>query len=214
MDFLVVADVLPPDYFSSYHSELPPEAIAACRSLIDWMHEHPDAWLEVPPSMADVCHVIVDDKAVPVNRLDRLPGVEDYPWHKRGPMWYCSNVKINHMYSGPVMFLRDGWIAVDPQDSSQLTLFSWSGFESPQWPGVFPDGDGEAWEDVLNLDTDLVVAADELAWIELTLEFAFAMLPRVIRAQVLGGRSVITPPIGQWSPELIRAIMVPEKGGK
>ena len=214
MDFLVVAGVLPPDFFSSLLRALPPEAIAACRRLIDWLRVHPDAWLEVPPAMGDMCRLVVDDKEVPVNRLNRLPGVEDYPWHKRGPLWYCSDAKINYMYSGPVIFMRDGWVGVDPQHRSRLTLISWSRFDSPQWPGVLPDGDEEEREDVLNLDTNLVVTADDLGWNELTLELASVLLPRVIAAQGADGRSLTTPPIGQWSPELIRSIMVPDKGVK
>ncbi len=214
MDFLLIAGVLPRNYFSSYHLELPPRAVKACRRLIAWLYANPDAWLEVPPSMADACCLLVDGEEVPVNRLDRLPGVEDYPWHKRGPMWYCSDAQINLMYSGPLIILRDGWVGVDPRDRSQLTFFSWSEFYDFSWPGALPDGDGQEWDDVLVLAPTLVWTVEGLTWNELTLELVAALLPRLLQANNRPGAGLITPPIVQWSPELIRSIMAPDKGVK
>lgn len=214
MDFLLVAGLLPPDFFSSPRGSLPPEARAGCRRLTQWLRNHPEAWLEVPPSMADGCCLIVDGEELPVNQLHRLPGLEHYPWHKRGPLWYCSDTQVNLMYSGPLIVMRDGWITVDPRDESQFTLLSWSGFDDHSWPGAFPDGDGEESDEVLTLDSELVWTAKDLFWVELTLEMVSALLPRLMAANDRSRGHLITPLIDEWSPELIRTIMLPEREGE
>ena len=218
VDFLQIsglwpAEISPTDRF--YNKPLPKTVLAACDRLFMMLEANPELWLEVGPDLNEQCSIItnVDDwDVLPLNRLDELPGLEDYPWHKRGPLWYTSGITINSMYTGPMIFLRDGWIGVDPADEDSYRFNSWDNFLTHQWPAA--NGDGETYDSLMELG-DLELDFDTAGsppWKALNLRLADILLRRILPAarRSLGRPDISTPPIGQWTVHRVRTALLGE----
>lgn len=95
-------------------------------------------WYEVGPGLAEWCGLLLaDGSPLPVDRLAELPGLEPYPWHKRGLLWYSSDLTLDGSPCGPVAFLRDGWIVADPANTGVFTANKWD-----DWIGHRLNDDG------------------------------------------------------------------------
>lgn len=214
VDFLRLSGVLPPGYKRSPRTgwpELPAKAIAAAERLLTTLNHDPERWLEVPATMGKHCGIVDDpDRAgvLSIDRMEELPGLEDYPWHKRGPLWYSSGVTINGSFPGPVVFLRDGMVTVDPSDPNTFTHFSWDEFHTHEWPAR--DSDGEINARCLGLDHLVLdhAAEGDPDWGEFSFYFADLILRRVLAAaQASPGPFLRTPPIEHWTEELVCSML-------
>lgn len=195
-------------------AQMPPEVIEASERLFTMLEESPDLWLEVPAALGATCGIVDEGSGIGVlsiDNLDELPGLADYPWHTRGPLWYTSGIIINGTIAGPILFLRDGLVAVDPSGPQSFVLIGWDDCPSHVWPD---ESDGEPSPGLMrlgDLELDYGPIGDP-AWGELSFRLADILLRRILPAAARshGSPGMITPPIGQWSEELIRATLLGE----
>ena len=215
VDFLQIAGMWPAEIDPadrSFRDDLPVRVLAACESLFSMLENDPDLWLEVPPALGDHCGVISDEESkelLAVDRLEDLPGLEDYPWQGRGPLWYTSGVTINSTFTGSMIFLREGWVGVDPESPEQFCFNSWEEYLTHRWPDV--NGEGEAHESLMKLG-DLELDFDTAGsppWKALTLRLADILLRRILPVvgRSLGSPELAHPPIGHWTKQRIRQAM-------
>ena len=221
VDFLMLAGIWPEDLdvmkCALYEPKLPVKVIEASERLFKTLEANPSLWLEVPAALGESCSVV--DKStragvLPIDCLGLIPGLESYPWNKRGPLWYSSRMYINERIRGPILFLRDGWVGVDPDDDSGFILNSWESVHSHNYPGI--DSTGYSSSVMLNLG-DLEIdhfvpfspPGSQPQWAELSLRLADILLRRILPAarNSVGSLGMRTPPIGQWTKERIVTIM-------
>ena len=185
----------------------------ATAALIEHIRTSPN-WFEIPSTTEmrvglndPMCGEMFADE------FSDLVGTEEYPWNKRGPLWYSSRLSINGQLFGPVLFLRDCWVAVDPDDPDQFTLLSWDDFLQYTWPAI--SRDGSRLEEVLLLGEPgnprpkiVLQHPTGCPWTALSLGVAAAVLSRVlpVAAESVQSNSFSHPPITPWSPELLQEI--------
>ncbi len=213
LDFLTMAG-MPADSLACAESgELTDTALAAIRALIEGVAEE-ESWLEVHPDLADWCGIIDDERlggAVGIDALDKLPGIDGYPFHKRGPLWYTSDAIINGQYRGPILFMRDCWIGISPDDpDTSFMLHSWDDFLHHQWPVV--DNDGEAHYGVMRLG-DLFLEIGERGspppWAPWSFGLAHVVLTRLLPvvAESVGLPFMKHPPLLPWTEERVSSMI-------
>lgn len=214
MDFLALAGELPEDYGPDQKGNWPPLPKAskkAAKRFCDTLEGSEARWLEAHGDMASWCAIVDDSERaghLGLDELDQLPGLEDYPWHKRGPLWYSSGLSINGTVFGSMLFMRDGVVAVSPEDESEFTLWDWYEFPSHQWPLKYPTGEvrrGDLRLGPITIDHHAIGYPE---WGEFSLRFAGIVLDRIhpIMAQSFGP-FILKHPTGTWSEELVRQVM-------
>lgn len=229
VDFLMLAGIWPaeldPMTCCDDDEPLPQEVVEACQRLFEALERNPDLWLEVPHELGARCFIVDNNDprgvgedrtrvgVLPIDCLDELPGLSDYPWYKRGPLWYSSGLTINDVYTGPILFLRDGWVGVDPNDSESFTLNSWDYVHDHVWPNS--NSRGEVSPTLMKLGCDLLDydAIRAPTWAALSFQLADIILRRILPAarESRGKLGIKHPPILQWTEERIRAILTGEE---
>ena len=219
LDFLAVAG-MPAD--SLVHADSGPmtePALEAIRALLEGAAEE-KTWLEVHPDLADWCGIIDDERlggVLGIDALDRLPGIDGYPFHKRGPLWYTSDVVINGVIRGPVLFMRDGWIGVNPNDpDTSFMLHSWDNFLQHQWPAIDNDG-GEHHGTMLLGDLVLEIGGrgSSPPWAPWSLNFAHVVLSRLLPVvkESVGLPLLKHPPLLPWTEKRVRSMIAHRTDG-
>jgi len=228
LDFLMLAGVWPDDldpFDCPNLDEMPAEVVNACKRLFRALEDDPDLWLEVPPDLGRWCRIVdLDDRAgvVPVDRLNTLPGLENYPWHKRGPLWYSSGLLINNQYRGPVLLLRDGWVGCHPADDTQFMVTDYQQYPNlPPKPAISEKYRGQLVmagnNGIVSCSHDLL---DNPPWAALSMHLGDIILRRLVKAAVASEGSgsfvptVSHPPIGVWTEERIRSILRGDQGSE
>lgn len=219
VDFLVLAGVWPrevdPYQCSYYRSPLPGRVENAAMRFALSLRDAREYWREVPPSMGNHCRLVLADRwtgartaVVPMDRLFELPGLEDYQWDGRGPLWYSSNLVINSFYFGPVLFMHDGWIGPDPARPSRLRLNPWDDYVGAEWPlEGEEEGDG-CFHTMMKLgDVTLAFAIDTTpAWAPWSFEVATLVLEQIFSVvHTADPRMADTIPVlTEWSEDAVR----------
>ena len=128
LDFLRAVRIWPADldpWSVTDPSQLPEGFDAATAALVQHIRQSP-SWFELPHDVTMPEGLLgLNDPVINTCTNDEfgdLPGAEEYPWHKRGPLWYSSRLRINGRYDGPVLFLRDAFVAIDPEDDERFTI--------------------------------------------------------------------------------------------
>jgi hypothetical protein len=76
-------------------------------------------------------------------------GIEGYPFHKRGLLWYGTGLLVNGKPVGPIIFLRDGWAVVPDKERGSFQVGGWDDWINHRWIEdslVFTADDSEAQE--------------------------------------------------------------------
>jgi hypothetical protein len=118
-------------------------------------------------------------------------------------------VTINSTFTGSMIFLRDGWVGVDPESPELFCFNPWEEYLTHRWPDV--NGDGEAHESLMKLG-DLELDFDTAGcppWKALNLRLADILLRRILPVvgRSLGSPEMAHPPIGHWTKQRIRQAM-------
>lgn len=216
VDFLQIAGVWPADVEPdelARSGQLPQSVIQACDRLFESLESNPESWYEIGVELNERCWIVTDHEhgdVMHLGQLDELPGVEHYPWDWRAPLWYTSGITINSMYTGPMVFLRDGWVGVDPEDQTTYRFNSWGSVLEHRWPDR--NGEGEFSESLMRLG-DLELDFDTAGcppWKRLNLKLADVILRRVlpVAQQSKAGMDLKHPPIAEWTADRIHEFML------
>jgi hypothetical protein len=196
---------------------LPPGFDAATQALVEYIRTAP-GWLELYPDVTfrsgrlglnDPVWGVFSGEA-----LSNLLGTADYPWHKRGPLWYSSRMSINGRYDGPVMFLRDGWLGVDPDDPAQFVVNSWDDFLAHR---MSLNGNRILLGDIGMVEPKVTLChANARPWSTASMAVAAAVLSRLqpVAEASVGEMVIRHPTIEPWTPVLLHSMLDRIDGGE
>lgn len=186
-----------PDTLKREYSHLIDSSLRFIKNL-----EEDSAWYELIPTTSDDTYDqfrIIEDGGthIGISEIrDRFDDdeMENYPWHKRGPLWYSSNIIINQRFKGPVIFMRDGFISINPKDEDTYVFISWenySNFQRPDDHRLF----------LGNENVQLVIqAVNPNSTTQFSFSFASVVLEKLIVAnqKSIGKLGLEHPPILPW----------------
>jgi uncharacterized tellurite resistance protein B-like protein len=183
---------IPTDY------ALPDSITKSARSLINNVKINDSVWYEIAcfenEEFGSFGIVASEGDYIESNEFVSLIGIDDYPWNKRGPLWYSSDLTINQNYFGPILFLRDGLVSVDPRTPGNYILMGWERWKKYARP--------EAHKIFLGNDNVEVVieAKNPNAFTKYSFDFALSILDKVISAaqKSLDKSYMEHPAIIQW----------------
>lgn len=182
-----------------------PELLVAGLALVVLVDMDDSVWYEIvqsDPESASFGIIDTEGNAYSADSFDELPGVEEYWWSERGPLWYYSNVEINRTFKGPVLFLRDGMVLANPSSPGKFSFFPWENISK------FELKDGNML--VLGNEKPEVVltATDKTAFTPISFKYALAVLAKVIPAnQSIDSSGLEHPPILPWNTESIETLL-------